>query len=459
MLKSINYEDEDYYCIVQCNCGRKFRPEDMYICYVCKEIKCQYCTLTEGQLLQCKAGCSNQYTTTAKTKNVRFCCQNCLECPLCFTPLTTKIFVDKYYLSCPSCYWNSLKAHIVKTKKEELEKYIKRMNEETCNGYLKKMYNVLSKQLSNDPLILNRPKKQIELEERLNKSTYSDIVKKAMNSDEQNFENFEKKLRNERDEEEKRATGKIEYNDDYINSEENKFVSYKIINKILPCYNDFTQTFNTLEDVQKSFNSNDLSFNAMTGLEQRHNNPILQNISILNQYPKFVDLIPKKSLFNKTCKQCKKLIVEEVDDSHKKEGRINHSFISQLPIVLINKIDLEQSFIKLRFIMLNFIDNINISFKEDPLSKVKVVLPEEKFDFELKEGEGGNKNNIRYKNVLVDFKFDESYKKELVKDSYHILRFIVRAEFNRIEPQPQLENQQDSTNAIEYPNEIKFKIK
>ena len=270
---------------------------------------------------------------------------------------------------------------------------------------------------------------------------------------------FEKKLRNERDEEEKRATGKIEYNDDYINNEENKFVSYKIINKILPCYNDFTQTFNTLEDVQKSFNSNDLNFNAMTGLEQRHNNPILQNISILNQYPKFVDLIAKKHLFNKTCKQCKKLIVEEVDDNHKKEGRINHSFISQLPIVLINKIDLEQSFIKLRFIMLYFIDNINISFKEDPLSKVKVVLPEEKFDFELKEGEGGNKNNIRYKNVLVDFKFDESYKKELVKDSYHILRFIVRAEFNRIEPQPQLENQQDSTNAIEYPNEIKFKIK
>ncbi len=456
MIKSLNYEYDDYYCIIECKCGRKFRPEDMYICYVCKEIKCQYCTRTEGQLLQCKAGCSNQYTTAAKTKNVRFCCQNCLECPLCFTPVTTKTYMDKFYLSCPSCYWNSLKAHIVKGKKDEFDKYIKRMNEETCNGYLKRMYNVLLKQLSDDALILNRPKKQLDLEDRINKSTYSDIVQKAMNTEEQNFSNFEKNSKNESEAEEKKETGKIEYNDDYINNEENKYVSLKIINKILPCYNDYTQTFNTLEEVQKAFNTNDLSFNAMTGLEQRHNNPVLQNISILNQYPKFVDLIPKKNLFNKTCKQCKKLIVEEIDDNHKKEGRINHSFISQLPIVLINKIDVEQSLIKLRFIMLNFIDNINISFKNDPYSKVKVVLPEEKFDFELKEGEEGSKSNIRYKNVLIDFKFDESYKSELVKDSSHILRFIVRAEFNRIESQNE---SQDATNAIEYPTEIKFKIK
>ena len=454
MLKSINYEDEDYYCVVQCNCGRKYRPEDMYICYVCKEIKCKYCTRTEGQLLQCKAGCSNQYTTASKTKNAIFCCQNCLECPLCFVPLKTKVYMDKYYLSCPSCYWNSLKANVIKTKKYEFEKYIKRMNEEACNGYLKKMYNEILKQLTNDPLILNRPKKQLDFEERTNISTYSDIVQKAMDSEEQNFENFEKNAKNERETEEKRATGK--YNDNYINNEENKYVSLKGINKILPCYNDYTQNFNTLQEVQKAFNSNDLGTNAMTSLEQRHNNPVLQNISILNQYPKFVDLIPKKQLFNKTCKQCKKLIVEEIDNNHK-EGRINHSFISQLPIVFINKIDLEQSLIKLRFIMLNFIDNINISFKYDPLSKVKVVLPEEKFDFELKEGENGNKNNINYKNFLVDFKFEESYKNELVKDSYHILRFIVRAEFNRTEQQP--ENNQDSSNAIEYPNEIKFKIK
>ena len=456
MLKSINYEDEDYYCVVQCNCGRKYRPEDIYICYVCKEIKCKYCTRTEGQLLQCKAGCSNQYTTASKTKNAIFCCQNCLECPLCFVPLKTKVYMDKYYLSCPSCYWNSLKANVIKTKKYEFEKYIKRMNEEACNGYLKKMYNEILKQLTNDPLILNRPKKQLDFEERTNISTYSDIVQKAMDSEEQNFENFEKNAKNERETEEKRETGKIEYNDNYINNEENKYVSLKGINKILPCYNDYTQNFNTLQEVQKAFNSNDLGTNAMTSLEQRHNNPVLQNISILNQYPKFVDLIPKKQLFNKTCKQCKKLIVEEIDNNHK-EGRINHSFISQLPIVFINKIDLEQSLIKLRFIMLNFIDNINISFKYDPLSKVKVVLPEEKFDFELKEGENGNKNNINYKNFLVDFKFEESYKNELVKDSYHILRFIVRAEFNRTEQQP--ENNQDSSNAIEYPNEIKFKIK
>ena len=128
MLKSLNFDDEDYYCLVQCGCGRKYKPENMFICYVCKEIKCKFCIIIEGQKLQCKAGCTNQFVSDSKTKNIKFCCSNCLECPLCFTPLVRKNSVDKFYLSCPSCYWNSLKAHIYKGKKEDFEKYIQRMN-------------------------------------------------------------------------------------------------------------------------------------------------------------------------------------------------------------------------------------------------------------------------------------------------------------------------------------------
>ena len=457
MLKSLNADDEDYYYLVQCGCGRKYRPEDMYVCYVCKKVKCQYCTITEGQLFHCKAGCSNQYTTGAKTKNVKFCCQNCLECPLCFTPLVTKYYMEKFYLSCPSCYWNSFKVKIAKGKKDEFEKYIQRLNEEICNGLLKKMYNVILEQLSNDPLILNKNKKPFEIEDRLTKQPSSEIVQKAMEEGQQNLEDFENKKNSEFDQEEKKATGKYEYKDDYINNEENKYTSLKIINKLLSSYNDYNQNFNSLEEVQKAFNTNDLNLNAMTGIEQRHNNPIIQNNSILDQYPRFVDLIPKKQLFNKKCKQCEKLIVEEADDNQKKENRINHCFINQFPIVLINKIDLEQNLIKLRFIMVNFTDNINISFKEDPFNDTKVILPDGKFDFELKEGETTAVKSSRYKNILLDFHFDESFKSELVSNSSHILRFIIVAEFNRAETDN--ENSGESTNAIEYPNEIKFKIK
>ena len=459
MLKSLNFDDEDYYCLVQCGCGRKYKPENMFICYVCKEIKCKFCIIIEGQKLQCKAGCTNQFVSDSKTKNIKFCCSNCLECPLCFTPLVRKNSVDKFYLSCPSCYWNSLKAHIYKGKKEDFEKYIQRMNEETCNGFLKKMYNNILNKLSNDPLIANRKKKQLDLEER-NKQSYNEIVQKAMEEDEQNIDNFEKKINLENETEEKKAIGKCEYIDEYINNDDNKYITLKIINKLLPCYNDYNQNFNSLEEVQKAFNTNDLSLNAMTDLEQRHNNPILQNTSILSQYPKFCDLIPKITLFNKKCKKCGKIIVEEVEDNQPKklEDRINHSFIRQLPIVYINKIDLEQSFIRLRFIMLNFFDAINISFKEAPLNtnSAKIIMPEGKFNF--------NEKTIKdtfcskYKNFLVDFKFDESYKPELVSNTSHIIRFIVCAEFNR---SAETSNEQtvEPTNVIEYVNEIKFKIK
>ena len=447
-------EEQDFYCLVECGCGRKYKPEDIYICYICKKIKCQYCTRIEGQLFRCKAGCSNQFTTSTKVKNTKFCCNNCLECPICFSPLITKSFNGKFCLSCPSCYWNSLKAHIAKGKKEEFDTYIQRMNEETCNGFLKKMYNAILNQLTNDPIISNKTKNK--LEGKPNKESYNDIVRKAMEEGEQNIDNFEKNNNEELEKKEKMAKGKYEYNDEYLNNEENKYISLKIINKLLPCYNDYTQNFNSLEEVQKAFNTNDLSLNAMTGLEQRHNNPILQNTSVLNQFPKFEDAIPRKELFSKYCKECGKILVEEDDDvNQKKEGRILHSYLEKLPIIFINKIDLEQNLIKLRFILINYTTDINISFKEDPNSVIKMVLPAETFNFELDEGGKLDVKISPYKNILVDFKFDEGYKSELTSNTSHIFRFIIKAEFNRIEK----ENEELTVTCIEYPAEIKFKIK
>ena len=36
MHNSMKNDEEDFYYLVQCNCGRKFKPEELYICYVCK---------------------------------------------------------------------------------------------------------------------------------------------------------------------------------------------------------------------------------------------------------------------------------------------------------------------------------------------------------------------------------------------------------------------------------------
>lgn len=440
-------EEEDFYCLVQCDCGRKYKPLELYICFACKKVKCPFCIKYEGQLFLCRAGCQNQYTTNTKIKYSKFCCVSCMECPICFSPLSKKILNGKYYLSCPACYWNSFKVHIAKSKAEDFNNYIQRMNEETNNGFLKRMYNSILNKLSNDPFIKNITKK-IDLDDE---DKYNDIVKKAMEEGEHNFEKFEESNILEINEKEKQETGKYEYNDDYINNEENKYISLKIINKILPCYTDYTQNFNTLEEVQKAFNTNDLSLNNMIGLEQRHNNPIIQNNSVLDQYPRFMDLVPKKQCFSKKCKECGAIIVEEEEDSQK-QSRIVQDFLSKLPITYINKIDLENNLIKLRFVLMNF-NSIIISFKEDKKNKVKVILPEGKFDFD--EAKAEELKTSKYKSILVDFKFDESYKNELTSKSCHFLRFIVRVDFNKGESENQKDN---SENVIEYQNEIKFII-
>ena len=38
-----------------------------------------------------------------------------------------------------------------------------------------------------------------------------------------------------------------------VDNEENKYISFKKIIKLLHCYNDYTQNFNSLEEVQKAF--------------------------------------------------------------------------------------------------------------------------------------------------------------------------------------------------------------
>ena len=124
-------EEEDYYCLVQCDCGRKYNPEDMFLCYFCSKIKCNSCLITEAGVFRCKGFCADDLPSSKKNCTT---CQKCLECPLCFTPLITKLFKGKYYLYCTSCYWNSYSVHISKEKKEEFDNYISYIYQEKNAG-------------------------------------------------------------------------------------------------------------------------------------------------------------------------------------------------------------------------------------------------------------------------------------------------------------------------------------
>ena len=427
-------EEEDYYCLVQCDCGRKYKPEEMLLCYFCSKIKCNFCLITEAGIFQCQGLCNEDLSSAKKEKT---CCNKCLECPLCFTPLVTRNFNKKFYLFCTSCYWNSQNVHISKEKIEDLQTLIVYLNQERNSGFFRGMYDNILKKLAQDDLFAGEIEKETINEDMMKFSSEYDTVQKAMEKGEQTFEEFDKRIKNDINNNEKKTFDKYEYNDDYLNKEENKEnKNFKLKNRLLHCYNDFTQNFNSLEEVKKAFNTNALSVNVMTSLEQRHNNVSFQNNSIFNQYPKFIDLIPKQKDFSKKCKECGNYIIKIPENPTSNDEGILQSYISLLPVIMINKIDWEQNLITLRFVLVNFI-NLTISFKEDKLNNIKIKLPDGQFNLEDPK--------THAKKILIDFKFDEN----LVKNNVYFFRFILNAEFKR--------NDVGESSFIEYPVEIKFK--
>ena len=437
-------EEEDYYCLVQCDCGRKYKQEDMLLCYLCQKLKCNYCLITEPNIFQCKANCSNSLSTSLSTpsKN-RLTCEKCLECPICFIPLIKKTFYNKHYLYCTSCFWNSSNVHISEKKEKDFEIYISTLYQHKSSGFFKRTFDEILTKLNNENIVYKEDitKDPQNLDCSKSESDYN-IVQKAMENSEQNFEEFSKRIKEDISNTEKKMGDKYEYNDNYLNKEGNnedngnKYI-LKNKNKIMCCYNDFNQNLNSLEEVKKAFiNSNSLNINFISSLEQRHNNLCFQNNIIWNQFPNFVNIIPKKKIFYKKCKECGVTVIQIPENPTEKDCGILQSYLSTLPLILINKIDWEKHSITLKFIMIKFV-TVRISFKNDPKNKLKITLPKELFNVENQDGQ---------KNILIDFKVNENF---FVKGNEYIFRFIVKAEYNR-------ESSEDWS-CIEYPVEIKFK--
>ena len=423
-------KEDDYYCLVICQCGRKFKPEELYYCSDCMKVKCKYCTIFEGQDLRCKSGCG--FTIS---KNNSFFCNSCLECPLCFSKLIIKIIGQKYALSCSCCHWNSYKI-LAEEKKEDLNSTLNKMNKEVENGSLKHLYNTILDKLTKEPIFIEKQpiiKTEGEINDSDNKDNENNI--NLIKGETQDIEKYEKKFDDEIEEMENRETGKLNYVEDYLMREIRKMNL------------DFENKYNSLEELNLSSNR-DFNFRYISGLKQRHNKPSMQSRNKLNLIPKFIDIIPSQSNLNRKCKFCENIIVEGLkgkESGKENELRKISTFIRYFPIVLINKIDLENNVLKLKFIMINKdypkLDKLNISFKESTKNTVKIILPEGKSKLQVEK----NKNKYAFK--LLDFQFYDIYKEQLKKDTIHYFNFI-----NIIEVEG------EEKEKVEYPVEIKFKI-
>jgi hypothetical protein len=116
----------------------------------------------------------------------------------------------------------------------------------------------------------------------------------------------------------------LKYEDNYlqqVNSKgANPFCAFNIVTNLLSCSLDYSdKSMTKIESVEglKDKLKNDLDVSFISNLDQRLNHLTLQhpNTSIL--FPKFVELVPKKS---KRCKFCKKFIVQ-AEDTSKRPGQ------------------------------------------------------------------------------------------------------------------------------------------
>lgn len=185
-------------------------------------------------------------------------------------------------------------------------------------------------------------------------------------------ENIEEKLK----EEEKQIQDKniLKYEDNYY-IENKSYVAFPAVSNFLAAGLDYSEkglskcdSIDALKEKMK----NDYDVSLLSSLDQRLNHVTSQHPNPHVFFPKFVDLVPKKS---KRCKSCKKFIVQ-ADDSSRKPGQkleLCHLFLNQFPYCYIFKIDPEQKVILLKFVIFDFKET-KISFKEVDNSPFKVNI-------------------------------------------------------------------------------------
>ena len=462
-MYSLTNEEDDYYCHIFCGCGRKYRGEEMYICYNCNKIMCRFCITTEYEHSGCKNSCSrNRIIKKQNSNDKKNKCDICLECPICFSALIKRHLNSTFMYSCPYCYYDTSYIKFSKTKELELDRAIGKLQEVSSSGHLKKMYNLILKKLKEKDNIFCEDK--IQLLKTQNRGTISkeisDVVKKAMNEGAWTIEKLEQKLKIENDEIENKEKLPMKYDDNSYILNPNLYSSFATIVQHLGVALDYSNNeLNSLNNVEELSNllQKDLNPKFISNLEQRYNSVIFQHPYLEMQFPNFFDLIPNKSEVVKKCKQCRKIVIQAAAADYVTDSRIKtikldigHLFIKQFPIETIYKIDIEKYVLMIKFSLYEF-KEVTLCFKEDESSEVKCIIPKDSYVI-------GNNNILEDefifkwsdKFIIVNFKFKESYISKLVKGSHHIFKLLINAEYDR--------GGKETLSKINYGTEIKFKI-
>ena len=213
---------------------------------------------------------------------------------------------------------------------------------------------------------------------------------------------------------------------------------------------------NSIESLRNKLKK-DLDLSFLSSLDQRINHVTFQNPNTSVIFPKYVELVSKKS---KRCKFCKKstIQIQETPKGVQKPDPCN-VMLNQFPFCCISKIDPATSTILLKFVVFDMMKEIKISFEQTNDSSVGVGLPQGEF-FLPPENNNLETNEFiyskTYNSLVLIFKFepneeqkeDQNISKDLKDLKNFIIRFRIKSEFSRCE----------TIKKIEYISEIKFSI-
>lgn len=243
------------------------------------------------------------------------------------------------------------------------------------------------------------------------------------------FDNLEKKIL----EEDKKLEEKLllNYEDNYI-EKPSSFCAFSAVASLLSSGMDYNEKLvpkiNSIESLKNKLKK-DLDMSFLSSLEQRINHVTFQNPNTSVIFPKFVELISKKS---KRCKFCKKstIQIQENPKGFQKPDPCN-VMLNQFPYFCITKVDADSKILLIKFVVYDMMKEIKISFEEVNDSPTYVVPPQG--EFFLPPDTNNNETNEfiyskTYNSLILAFKYNsENY------SSNHIIRFKLKGEFLRCE--------------------------
>ncbi|KAL4476571.1 hypothetical protein ABPG74_010304 [Tetrahymena malaccensis] len=331
-------EDQKPYIHILCECGRKFKREELYCCVSCSKIQCRFCTQVQVHSYFCR---NCLHTTNLSEVTIRYHCQNCFECPLCRHTLTEmkEQSTEKVYLYCQFCSWNSISINFIEEKSKDLaNKCIVKMKEK-ADPQQKHFQKVLSKykelqmQIEKERKIKMNPK----IGKKMNFSNYFGSPQIDQLSKNWSFDKF-----NDQQKAKEEEVGNQMYNIDLKG-----LMTYKLVkedeqegpqnpeNLAQNLENFYCEDFDSLQEELNNF-VNLKNYELLTTSEDCLKYPLLQPKHKAGMVPIPVQLQSRKI---RTCCDCKKIIIKP-DSSHTQitEFKLAFFLYEYCPLIHIRKI-------------------------------------------------------------------------------------------------------------------------